>query len=80
MLALRGYVQVVVVDENFTEDQKYAEIRNAFNIASGNDEQKIVLSGLGKVISLEALKFAISLMDKSELVHETEAAIMEYRI
>jgi len=76
MLALRGYVQVVIADENFTEDQKYAEIRNAFNIASGNDEQKIVLSGLGKVISLEALKFAISLMDKSELVHETEAAIM----
>lgn len=75
-LAMRGYVQVVIADENLSQDQRFTEIHNAFNIASNTAEQKIVLSGLGKIISLEALKFAISLLDKSELVNETEAAIL----
>jgi HEAT repeat protein len=75
-LALRGYVQVVVADGTLSQDQKYSEIHHAFNMASGIDEQKIVLSGLGKINSYEALKFSISLMNNKDLIRETEAAIL----
>ena len=75
-LALRGYITVVEADNNLSEDQKFNEIRHAYDIANNTDEQKIVLSGLGKTISFEALKFAIQLLDKKELVPEAEAAIM----
>lgn len=75
-LALRGYIQVVIVDEILSEDQKFNEIHHAFNIASSADEQKIVLSGLGKITSPESLKFAISLLNNPNLIREAEAAVM----
>ena len=75
-LALRGYIQIVEADKNLSEDQKFVEIRHAYDITTSLEEQKIVLSGLGKIISVQALKFATSLLEKSELASETEAAIM----
>jgi len=75
-LALRGYIQVVVTDNNLTQDQKFAEIHHAYDIATVIDEKKSVLSGLGTIASFEALKFAESLLDAPGLVHETESAIM----
>jgi len=75
-LALRGYIQVVGADQNLNENQKFIELHHAFDLASNIDEQKIVLSGLGKVISPEALRFTIGLLDNPDLKAETEAAMM----
>lgn len=75
-LALRGYIDVVLVDNKMNEDEKLGEIRHAYELSASTDESRIVLSGLSRIGSLEALEMAIGLLEEPALRKEAEAAIV----
>lgn len=75
-LALRGYVDVVLVDKLMSNDDKVKEIRNAFDLSTSTAEDMIVISGLSRIGSLEALDMAIGLLQDPGLKKEAEAAVV----
>jgi HEAT repeat protein len=75
-LALRGYVDVVLVDNQMSDEDKLKEIRNAYDLSESTAESSIVISGLSRIGSLEALDMAISLLEDPDLRKEAEAAVV----
>jgi len=75
-LALRGYVDVVLADHQMSNDDKFREIRHAFDLSTSTAESRIVISGLSRIGSLEALDMAVSLLEDTELRKEAEAAVV----
>ncbi len=75
-LALRGYVDVTLVDERLSDAEKLREIRHAFDISATTAESRIVISGLSRIGSLEALDMAVGLLEEPGLRKEAEAAIV----
>ena len=75
-LALRGYVNVVLVDNLMKEDEKLMEIRYAYDLSASTAESRIVISGLSRIESLEALDMAIGLLDDPALKKEAEVAVV----
>ena len=75
-LALRGYVDVVMVDNLMSDDEKFVEIRHAYDLSASTDESRIVISGLSRIGSLEALEMAVGLLEDPALKKEAEAAIV----
>jgi HEAT repeat protein len=75
-LALRGYVDVVLVDNLMNEDEKLKEIRHAYELSASTDESRIVISGLSRIGSLEALYMAVGLLEDPAVKKEAEAAIV----
>ena len=57
------------------DDDKLREIRHAWNLSTGSPEARMVISGLSRIGSLEALDMAIALLDDPELKKEAEAAV-----
>jgi HEAT repeat protein len=74
-LALRGYVAVVLADGQMSTDDKFSEIRQAFDLAGNVTESRIVMAGLGRIGSLAALDLAINLLDDPLLKREAEVAV-----
>ncbi len=74
-LALRGYVSVVLADQQMHREKKLKEIRNAYDLCINQAESRIVVSGLSRLGSLEALEMAVGLLDVQELKKEAEAAV-----
>jgi HEAT repeat protein len=74
-LALRGYVTLIQIDGQMTEDQKSDECEHAFALAKNLDEKRMVVSGLSTVRSKKALDMAVDLLKDPELKSEAEAAI-----
>jgi HEAT repeat protein len=66
-LALRGYVDVVLADNLMKEDEKLMEIRHAYDLSASTAESRIVISGLSRIGSPEALEMAIGLLDDPDL-------------
>jgi HEAT repeat protein len=75
-LAIRGYVDVVLVDNQMSNEDKLREIRKAHDLSSSTAESRIVISGLSRIGSLEALDMAIGLLEDPELEKEAEAAVV----
>jgi HEAT repeat protein len=75
-LALRGYVDVVLADNLMGNDEKLREIRNAYDLSTSTAEFRIVISGLSRIGSLEALDMAVSILEDPELKKEAEAAVV----
>jgi len=75
-LALRAYVDVVLVDNLMNEDEKLMEIKHAYELSASTAESRIVISGLSRIGSLEALDMAIGLLEDPALKKEAEAAIV----
>jgi HEAT repeat protein len=75
-LALRGYVDVVLADNLMKEDEKVMEIRHAYDLSASTAESRIVISGLSRIGSPEALEMAIGLLDDPDLKKEAEAAVV----
>jgi len=75
-LALKGYVDVMNADPQLSNQEKFKEIQHAFSLAGNQAEYRIVISGLGRIHSLDALEMAIGLLEKPELKQEAEAAIL----
>jgi len=74
-LAMRGYVRMIQIDENMTEEKRGGECIHAFEQANNLDEQKIVVSGMAEVATKETFQMAIDLLSDPELKAEAEAAI-----
>ena len=74
-LALRGYVSVVLADGQMSSGDKFREIRQAFDLAGNVPESRIVMAGLGRIGTLDALDLAISLLDDPALKREAEVAV-----
>ena len=75
-LAIRGYVDVVLADNQMDNDDKLREIRNAYDLSTSTAESRIVISGLSRIGSLEALDMAVGLLEDPELKKEAEAAVV----
>ena len=75
-LSLRASVEVVISDMKMTSHEKLNEIRTAWELASNSGERKIVISGLSRIYTIEALDMALHLMSEGELRKEAEAAVL----
>lgn len=75
-LALKGYVDVVNADPQMDAVEKFKEIRHAYLLAGNQAEQRVVVSGLSRIHSLDALEMAIGLLENPDLKQEAEAAIL----
>jgi HEAT repeat protein len=75
-LALRGYIDVVLVDNQMSDDDKLKEIRQAYDLSTNTAESRMVISGLSRIGSLEALDMAIGLLEEPDLKKEAEAAVV----
>ena len=74
-LAMRGYITLIQIDDQMTEDRKSDECKHAFDLARNLDEQRIVVSGLPAIRSTKALDMAVDLLNDPDLKSEAEAAI-----
>ncbi len=75
-LAIRGYVQLVENSDQHGEEEKVRLFREVSGLADNAAEKRMVLSGLGTVGHVDALEFAIGLMDNPELEAEAKAAVL----
>ena len=73
-LALRGYIEVMVSDDQLSAAEKLGGIKTAWGFVSGDSEKKSILSGLGRIHSLEALDLALGMMKEPEIRNEAETA------
>jgi hypothetical protein len=76
-LAMQGYIKLTNMDESLTEDEKVKLFEEALKLADDVNEKKIVLSGLAKANSLNALNLAVKLLSDAELKSEAEAAVID---
>jgi HEAT repeat protein len=74
-LAMRGYITMIQIDEQMTEDSKSEECKYALDLARNLDEQRMVVSGLSVIRSTKALEMAVDLLKDPDLKSEAEAAI-----
>jgi HEAT repeat protein len=77
ILALRGFVRLIALDENRPADEAIRMYQQAMELSENASERKIVLSGLANVKSLAALEMAASYLNDSDLQQEAEAAVVK---
>lgn len=75
-LAIKAYVDVVLVDDQMGDDDKLREIRHAYDLAASTAESRMVISGLSRIGSLDALDMATGLLRDPALKKEAEAAVV----
>ena len=73
-LAMRGYVDLALTEGALSADEQLREIKHAFQLASGIDEKKVVMSGLSRIGSPDALDMAMGLLSDKDLKREAAAA------
>ena len=76
ILGLRGYIRLIDLDTEHSEDVKAQMYKNAFSLSSEVGEKRMVLSGLAKVKSKAALEQAAKALNQTELRQEAEVAIV----
>jgi HEAT repeat protein len=76
VLALRGYVRMVGDDKGLTADRALAMYRDAMGAVDNADARKLVLAGVGKVASPDALDYAQGYLQDETLEREAEAACL----
>jgi hypothetical protein len=77
VLALRGYVRLIGLDAGRPAHKTVEMYREAMKLAPSVSEKKMVLSGLAKVKSVEALQMAIDCWVDNALEQEAEAAVIK---
>ena len=77
ILALRGYVRMIILHENSDWSGKSQMYARAMQLASGVHEQRQVLSGLAQVHSPEALQLVAAYLDQPGLQQEAQMAVMQ---
>ena len=76
ILALRGYIRLVGIDEEKDADEKTELYKKAFKLSSDLNEKRMVLSGLTNLKSIKALEMAGKCLDDSDLTQEAEVAVV----
>lgn len=74
VLALRGYVRLVKDDRKLSGPEKVAMYKDAMQAAKRAEEKKMVLSALGEVKDIEALKWIAEFLGVDGLKEEAAAA------
>jgi len=77
ILALRGFVRLIGLNENRSADEKIKMYQQAMELSRDEREKKLVLSGLANVKSLAALEMAASYLQDTALQQEAEAAVVK---
>ncbi|MBW8001967.1 MAG: hypothetical protein FVQ80_08070 [Planctomycetes bacterium] len=77
VLAMRGYIRLVSLADEVSDAEKVQMYNSAMTLAWSSNEKMMVLSGLGNLSSLEALKMASSYLGDETLGTEAEAAVIK---
>ncbi|MHC4722023.1 MAG: HEAT repeat domain-containing protein, partial [Planctomycetota bacterium] len=75
VLALRGYVRMIGLDDERDAQETVKLYRQAMNVASDASAKKMVLSGLAEVKSVAAMNFVADYLDDGELGAEATSAV-----
>jgi HEAT repeat protein len=76
-LALRGYIQMIGMNEQRTPDQALTLYRDAAALARNAGERRLVLGGLATLKSLPALELASKFLTDNDVKEEAELAVVE---
>jgi len=74
VLALRGYVRMIGLDDERDAQETVKLYRGAMNLAADASAKKMILSGLAEVKSLAAMQFAADYLDDDALGPEAASA------
>jgi hypothetical protein len=75
VLALRGYVRMIGLDDDRDAQETVKLYRQAMNVASDASAKKMVLSGLADVKSVAAMNFVADYLEDDELGAEATSAV-----
>lgn len=76
-LALRGYIRMIGMNEQRSPDQALALYKESAAGSTGPAEKRLILSGVGKLGSLDALEFARGYLADEAVRPEAELAVVE---
>lgn len=77
ILALRGSVQLLGLDNKRTTEETISMYKKAMALAPDAGEKKRVLSGLANIKSLESLQMASGYLSDKALLQEAESAVVK---
>jgi HEAT repeat protein len=75
-LAIRGYLNLLDQDNTIDNKDKVNMYTEAMTLAKGAPEKRLVLSGIAKVNTPEAFKFATSYLGDQDVNDEAESAVL----
>jgi len=76
ILALRGYIDLLKIRSERPAKESIELFMTAMNLATEVSEKKMVLSGLGRLWSVETLEVSARYLDDPAIKLEAEAALM----
>jgi HEAT repeat protein len=76
-LALRGYIRMIGMNEQRSPEQALALYKDAAVASTGPAEKRLILSGVGRLGSLDALEFARGYLADEAVRPEAELAVVE---
>jgi len=76
ILALRGYIDLVKIRSDRPHKESIVLFKTAMDFATEATEKKMVLSGLGRLWSVETLKVSAQYLDDPDIKPEAEAALI----
>lgn len=74
VLALRGYVRLVGLENDRPDDETVELYRGAMTLAPNASEKKLVLAGLARLRAIEALELTAEYLEDADLQQEAEVA------
>ncbi len=77
VLGMRGYVRMIQINDEMTDDEKTEALREAFQMAINTGEKRTIVSGLGSLGSMKALNMAVELLEDDELKAEARVATLD---
>jgi HEAT repeat protein len=77
VIAFRGHVRLISVDENLTDQEKSKMFKQSMKLAINTDEKRMVFSGIADVPTLEAFNFVAPYLDDQEVSSEAEIAVIK---
>jgi hypothetical protein len=75
VLALRGYVRMIGLDDQRDAQETVKLYRQAMSVASDASAKKMILSGVAEVKSVAAMNFVADYLDDDELGSEATSAV-----
>jgi len=75
-LAVRGYITLIGSENYFTAEEALIYYQRAVDLVTDIPEKQLLLSGLARMASLDALQMAASYMDDINLQQETVNAVI----
>lgn len=76
ILALRSYITLVKRSETLTDDEKLADYKEALSQSKADNEKKMIISGIGRIQTLESLNLAVELLSDENLTQEAFIAVI----